>query len=116
MKKIDLVPDDIESHYKGKSVLPGFNFFMSIVTASAANLSRLKINIPDSIFVNYNGYLISSDIKKSQIRVEAATDPDDYMNAIRETVYPEHYDPDVYWNQPASVLKKATEQPCYTLS
>ena len=112
VKKIDLAPADI--HYYDKySVQPGFEFFMNIVSASQTTLDKLHLNIPDMIYVNYNAYLITTDVEMKKIKVVNADDPNTFLNRVASSV---NYDPELHWNQPCAVIKKKTSQPCYTMS
>ena len=69
--KLDLVPPDAETHYTHLDVKPGFEFYLSLVTAPQIMLNRLdRIRIPDMLYVNYYGYLLSTDSKSGQIWVK----------------------------------------------
>ena len=61
MKKIDLLPPDPETHFNGKTVKPGFQFWLSLCSAPRAMLAKLDIHIPETIYVNYNAYMIRND-------------------------------------------------------
>ena len=67
------------------------------------------------IYVNYNAYLVGSDLEKKKINIDLATDPSILMNKMKERVT-EFYNPNKHWNQPCSVLKKASKHTCYTMS
>lgn len=63
VKKIDLAPSE-PNYYDKYTVQPGFEFFMSIVSAGETTLRKLHLNIPDMIYVNYNAYFITTDVEK----------------------------------------------------
>lgn len=66
IKKIDLLPPDPETHFNGCSVKPGFQFWLSLCSAPKQLLTKLDINIPEMIYVNYNAYMVSCpDLEKS---------------------------------------------------
>ena len=64
------------------------------------------------IYINYNAYLITTDVEKKAIKVINANDPREFIENIKTRV---NYDPEEYWNQPCAVLKKKTDHPCYSI-
>lgn len=67
IKKLDLVPPNPETHYNGRIVKPGFQFWLSLFSAPKHLLAKLDINIPEMIYVNYNAYIISTDLEKKKL-------------------------------------------------
>ena len=94
VRKIDLTPGKPD-YYDNYTVQPGFEFFMSIVSAGETTLKKLQINIPDMIYVNYNAYLLTTDVEKKQIKVINAKDPNEFLDSIKEK---SRYDTKVHWN------------------
>jgi len=64
VKKIDLLPPDPEIHFNGRTVKPGFQFWLSLCSAPKQMLAKLDINVVDMIYVNYDAFLISTDLEK----------------------------------------------------
>lgn len=60
IQKVDIVPDEI-NYYEKLAVKPGFDFIYALINCDSSDLETLRINIPETLFFNYNTYLVSSD-------------------------------------------------------
>ena len=54
------MPDEI-NYYEKLAVKPGFDFIYALINCDSSDLETLRINIPETLFFNYNTYLVSSD-------------------------------------------------------
>lgn len=116
--KLDMVPAKSQEYYQRMPVKPGFGFYRALMVYGGSKLCDLGINIPDTIYVNFNAYLLTckppeEKARKPKIEVVKATDPQDFLKVIKER---SAYNLDLYWNQPTTVFKKATTNDCYTTS
>ena len=115
IKKIDILPPDPETHYNKRTIKPGFQFWLSLLTAPKFLLNKLDINIPDMIYVNFNAYFVRTNLETRKIEIGHAKDPSSLISSLKERVG-ELYDPTKHWNQPAAVMKKTSPHTCYTMS
>ena len=108
ISRIDIVPEEA-TYYDPLSVKPGFDFFYALINCPD-KLDRLKINIPEILYFNQIPYFIHND---SQGRVKIVQNPktEEFFTTIENKV---KYDVSKNENEPACVLRKATEHPCYT--
>ena len=67
------------------------------------------------IYVNYNAFLIKTDLETRKLDINHATDPGALVNAMILSTE-DLYQPGKHWNQPAAVLKKQSPHSCYTMS
>ncbi len=58
--KIDLVPED-PRYYDKLAVKPGFDFMYALINCDNTQLEYLRVNIPETLYFNYNSYLIRTD-------------------------------------------------------
>lgn len=106
--KIDMVPDE-GNYYEKLAVKPGFEFFQAMITARD-RLERLTVRIPDTLFYNNMSYLIKNDEKTGKIKVIENPKSEQFMESVTSRV---KYDISTHENEPATVLRKSTEHPCY---
>lgn len=91
------------------AVKPGFDFFQAMITVRD-KLERLTVMIPDTIFYNHMSYLIKND-EKGRIKVIDNPKTEDFLQIIESKV---SYDIPTHENEPSTVIRKATDHPCYT--
>lgn len=58
--KIDIVPED-PNYYDKLAVKPGFDFIYALINCNPEFLDKLRIFIPETLYFNFNSYLVSSD-------------------------------------------------------
>lgn len=60
ISKIDIVPENID-YYEKLAVKPGFDFIYALINCNREALGTLKIFIPETLYFNYDSYLLYSD-------------------------------------------------------
>ena len=103
IKKIDLLPPEPETHFNGRTVKPGFQFWLALCSAPAYLLKKLDVNIPETIYVNYSAYMITSDLENmSKMHIKYATDPNELLVAMKQRITElkdgDRYNPAKNWN------------------
>lgn len=107
--KLDLVPDN-PFYYDKLAVKPGFDFFYAIINSPPDMLSWLRINLPEILYFNYNSYFIKSD-NDGKITFTISPKSQDFLESIESKA---KYDIVRFWTEPATVMRSATGNPCYT--
>ena len=79
IRKIDLLPPEPEVHFNGRVVKPGFQFWLALCSAPKSLLSKLDLNIADTIYVNYNAYMIGTDLETGKVQIRHAKDPNEML-------------------------------------
>lgn len=105
---MDLVPED-PNYYDKLAIKPGFDFFYALINCEHL-LHLLRVNIPDILFFNYNSYLIKTD-NEGKISIKMTPKSEEYLKLIENK---SKYDIVKFWTEPATVVRKATNNPCYT--
>lgn len=108
MGKVDLVPED-PNYYDKLAIKPGFDFFYALINSEHL-LHLLKVNIPDILYFNYNSYLLKTD-NDGKISIKMTPKSEEYLKLIESKA---KYDIVKFWTEPATVVRKATNNPCYT--
>lgn len=86
VKKLDLLPPDPEVHFNGRIVKPGFQFWLSLCSAPKALISKLDINIAHMIYVNYNAFMLGTNLETGKVEITHATDPNELLRIMGESV------------------------------
>lgn len=60
VQKINIVPDDA-NYYEKLAVKPGFDFLYALINCESTMTDLLRVNIPETLYFNYNSYLITTD-------------------------------------------------------
>eukprot|EP00347_Sterkiella_histriomuscorum_P024404 403331233 len=109
VQRIDIVPDDI-NYYEKLAVKPGFDFIYALINCEQSNLEYLRVNIPEMLYFNFNSYLIYSD-SQSRVHIKQSPKSKEFLEMIEQKS--NNIDIVKNWNEPATVLRKATNHPCY---
>lgn len=109
VSRIDIVPEE-GSYYDPLALKPGFDFFYALINCPKEALDRFRINIPEILYFNQISYLIHNDAN-GKIKIEANPKTEQFLTMIESKA---KYDIAQHENEPACVLRKATEHPCYT--
>jgi hypothetical protein len=108
VSRVDIVPDE-GNYYDKLAVKPGFEFFQAMITARE-RLERLTVLIPETLFYNNMSYLLKNDEKTGRIKVIENPKTELFLESITSKVI---YDISTHENEPATVLRKSTDHPCY---
>ena len=108
ISKIDIVPEE-SGYYDKLAVKPGFEFVYAMVNARQ-HIDMLRILIPDTLYFNFQSYLIYSEQATSKIIIKESPSSKDFLTLIERKAA---YDIVRSWTEPATVLRKATTHPCY---
>jgi hypothetical protein len=106
--RIDIVPDN-GNYYEPLSVKPGFDFFYALINC-ADKVHRLQVLIPEVLYFNQTSYLIYND-ERGRLKVQVSPPTEEFLKRVEKRVT---YDIAENENEPAAVMRKATEHPCYT--
>jgi len=106
--KIDIVPDDA-AYYEKLAVKPGFDFLYALVNSDSVHLAGLRLFVPDTLYFNYNSFMIKSD-SQGRLHIKQAPKSRDFLESLESSTA---YDIVKNWSEPATVLRKATGHPCY---
>ena len=68
ISKIDIVPEE-SGYYDKLAVKPGFEFVYAMINARQ-HIDMLRILIPDTLYFNFQSYLISSDPATLKITIK----------------------------------------------
>ena len=109
ISRIDIVPEE-GSYYDPLALKPGFDFFYALINCPKEALDKLRINIPEILYFNQISYLLHND-SNGKIRIQESPKTEDFLKMIEAKA---KYDIAKNENEPACVLRKATEHPCYT--
>lgn len=102
------MPDD-GSYYDPLPVKPGFDFFYALIN-SPDKLHRLQVLIPEILYFNQTSYLIYND-ERGRLKVQTSPKTEEFLKRCEKRV---NYDISLNESEPAAVLRRSTEHPCYT--
>ena len=105
---MDIVPED-PNYYEKLAVRPGFEFIYALINTDPAIRETLRILIPETLFFNFNTFLVTTDMS-GRIAVKQSPKSKDFLEIIENKA---NYDIVKNWNEPATVVRKASSHPCY---
>ena len=105
---MDIVPED-PKYYEKLAVRPGFEFIYALINTDPAIRETLRILIPETLYFNFNTFLVTTDMS-GRIAVKQSPKSKDFLEIIENKA---NYDIVKNWNEPATVVRKASSHPCY---
>lgn len=95
-------------YYDRLSVKPGFDFFQALI-AVRDKLDRFMILIPETLFFNHQAFLITND-ERGRVQIVENPKNESFIKIVEAKA---GFDISQNELEPSTVLRKASEHPCY---